>query len=542
MSKPADRYIGVRPIQDGKPVQLIHQMPNGQNTMFGIEYNPSNGNVRLRPQGVLGATTILGVHSGDYLNESNGTFTSLANTNGISQNTQTEFLKVIKESVTASHQQGGGNANNYVLASWINPTEDPNKVEKPTSGTSKTNDKDQSKTSAETTGGGAAGDGVGNLLGNSNIGGFTVTERTIRALVNAEGGKIQYPKDAMYSKNEGNGYNQDHVRITQYTYKAPKASLVGKGGTQKPIDIATKGVQRQSPLEKYLGMCLLPMPNDVTDSNNVAWGQDTISNFQAAAVSAAGKNLGATTLGTVGGKAAFGEAGGQIGAWAGILSGMGLDMKAINNLSAENQQGIRAALQSRVLAAAGVQISAEAILSRGLGIIPNANMELLFQAPALREFQFSWKLTPRGEAEAVTIRRLIRFFKQGMAARKVGSDRAAGGASLFLKTPNVFHVQYRTDREDNMPGVNRIKTCALTGTSVNYTPEGIWSAYEEGQPVAAVMSLRFQELEPIYDTDYQETVLQERLFDESAQTLGPILSYNEGLGDLYRIERDEVGY
>lgn len=538
MSQPKDRYIGVRPTQ-----KMEHTLPNGRTLEFGIEYNPSNGNVRLRPRGVGGATTILGVHSGDYLNESNGTFTSLANNAQIDQNTQTEFLKVIKESVTASHQQGGGNANNYVLASWINPTEDPNNVEKPTSGKSKTNDKDQSKTSAETTGGGAGDAGVGKLLGNSNIGGFTVTERTIRALVNAEGGKIQYPKDAMYSKNEGNGYNQDHVRITQYTYKAPKASLVGQGGgKQKALDIATKGLQRQSPLEKYLGMCLLPMPNDVTDSNNVAWGQDTISNFQAAAVTATGRNLGATATGAVVGKIAAGNAGGQVGAWGGILSGMDLDMNAINQLSAENQQGIRAALQSRVLAAAGVQISAEAILARGLGIIPNANMELLFQAPALREFQFSWKLTPRGEAEAVTIRRLIRFFKQGMAARKVGQERAAGGASLFLKTPNVFHVQYRTDREDNMPGVNRIKTCALTGTSVNYTPEGIWSAYEEGQPVAAVMSLRFQELEPLYDTDYQETVLQERLFDESKQTLGPILSYNEGLGDLYRIERDEVGY
>ena len=49
-----------------------------------------------------------------------------------------------------------------------------------------------------------------------------------------------------------------------------------------------------------------------------------------------------------------------------------------------------------------------------------------------------------------------------------------------------------------------MKTCALTGTSVNYTPEGAWAAYEGGQPVSIMLSMRFQELEPIYDTDYAQ--------------------------------------
>ena len=37
---------------------------------------------------------------------------------------------------------------------------------------------------------------------------------------------------------------------------------------------------------------------------------------------------------------------------------------------------------------------------------------------------------------------------------------------------------------------------------VNYTPEGAWAAYEGGQPVSIMLSMRFQELEPLYDTDY----------------------------------------
>ena len=50
----------------------------------------------------------------------------------------------------------------------------------------------------------------------------------------------------------------------------------------------------------------------------------------------------------------------------------------------------------------------------------------------------------------------------------------------------------------------RIKTCALTGVAVNYTPEGMWNAYEKGMPTSMLLSLRFGELEPIFDTDYEE--------------------------------------
>ena len=50
----------------------------------------------------------------------------------------------------------------------------------------------------------------------------------------------------------------------------------------------------------------------------------------------------------------------------------------------------------------------------------------------------------------------------------------------------------------------RIKECACTACAVNYTPEGNWAAYEEGQPVSVIMTLKFSELEPIYDIDYLE--------------------------------------
>ena len=374
-------------------------------------------------------------------------------------------------------------------------------------------------------------------------------------------GPLKYPVDAIYT-NRKTGYNQDHVRITQYTYQPPRAQIVqGRGrdiqidkekgevtsakassGNDSAYDIFSKGVQRTSPLEKYLGMVRLPMPTDISDSNNVAWGQDQVNNLSAAMTSAIGGDLTGTALRGLTGASIGGfifgdaESGGALGVTAAALANAGINWKDLP----QGQSGAlaRSTLQSRLLAMAGIQVSPEAIMARGLGVIPNSNMELLFQAPALREFAFSWKMTPRDEYEAKKVRHIIRFFKQGMAARKMGeAGTTAGTKSLFLGTPNVFHVQYKTNRDEDIEGVNRIKTCAVTGCAVNYTPDGVWSAYEEGQPVSTVMSLRMQELEPVYDTDYQGDIAEGRKFREIPGSPG-----SKASGDLYKISLDEVGY
>jgi len=382
-----------------------------------------------------------------------------------------------------------------------------------------------------------------------------VTLNTIKELM--LDGPLKYPIDAIYS-NRKTGYNQDHVRITQYTYKPPRPNLVGYRSAsspkkdQSPLQLATEGAIRYTPLESYLGMVRLPMPTDISDSNNVSWGSDQMNNISAALTSAIGGNLGATATMAMTGKIAEGAAEvlggttisglGNLGVMLGALSNSGITLSGVQDLASSGSPGgmsVRAAIQSRLLAMAGQQVSPEAILARGLGVIPNSNMELLFNSPALREFSFSWKMTPRDEYEAKKVRHIIRFFKQGMAARKIKGTggTAAGASSLYLGTPNVFHVQYKTNRDEDIEGVNRIKTCAVTGCAVNYTPDGVWSAYEEGQPVSTVMSLRMQELEPVYDTDYQGDIATGRQFRETPGSSG-----SKAGGDLYKISLDEVGY
>ena len=41
--------------------------------------------------------------------------------------------------------------------------------------------------------------------------------------------------------------------------------------------------------------------------------------------------------------------------------------------------------------------------------------------------------------------------------------------------------------------------------SVDYAPNGYWSAYKDSQPVALKMDLSFTELRPVYEGDQQLT-------------------------------------
>ena len=175
-------------------------------------------------------------------------------------------------------------------------------------------------------------------------------------------------------------------------------------------------------------------------------------------------------------------------------------------------------------------LTPETVLGRGQGVVPNSNIALLFNSPTLREFTFSWKMTPRSREEASRVRNIIRFFKQGMAPKK-GINTATGAASFFLGTPNVFDIVFKTTRDkydilNENDSVLRIKTCACTGAAVNYTPDGMWNAYEKGQPVSVTLSLRFSELEPIFDTDYDDNEF----------------NYSKNRPDLRPVPIDAIGY
>jgi len=319
---------------------------------------------------------------------------------------------------------------------------------------------------------------------------------------------LKYPIDADY------GNTQDYIQINQFTYQAtsPKILFGDDESINEFGNILKDGLKMGTPKEKVVGLVKLPMPNDLTDSNNVAWGEDQLNAITAAAATLAsgGVSGGLKILEDIASKD-INLLQGLSQAFTGSVDGLGKAVGQARTAFEKNPDAEllgRSVLGSGLLNLAGFGLSPEAILARGAGIIPNSNLQLLFNAPTLRAFRFNWKMSPRSQEEAIRINNIIRFFKQGMAVKK-RKNSGPGGASYFLATPNVFDISFRTSKtnqeiNNRNNSVLRMKTCACVGAAVNYTPQGMWNAYEKGQPTSSILSLQFKELEPVYNTDYEE--------------------------------------
>ena len=314
----------------------------------------------------------------------------------------------------------------------------------------------------------------------------------------AVGETLKYPIDLLET-------TQDTLHITQIEYQSPTQDIFS--GSADIDEIIRSGITRTYGLskKKLQGSVILPVPNNVQDSNNVAWATDEMNSFTAGATSAVlnkpaevAAGLGAAKLTEILGGGALAKLAGGIPK-AAMLAYLG--SKAVGGGS-EPENLLKASLTSFILNKYGIEVSPESILARGLGVVPNSNLQLLFNNVTLRSFNFSYMMSPRSKDEATRVNKILRWFKQGMAAKK--SNLQAGGATLFLGTPNVFKLEYKSG-DSAIKGMNKFKICALKGFAVNYTPTSKWSAYDEGQPTSIIMTMNFQEIEPIYDTDYQET-------------------------------------
>jgi hypothetical protein len=313
---------------------------------------------------------------------------------------------------------------------------------------------------------------------------------------------LTYPIDLLEQQ-------QDTFRISRYKYTSPNRDVFSGSVNVGSI---LSGVPRGNAIfkEDIIGTVILPMPNSVKDQNSVDWQGDSMNALTTAATSLVSSKLG-TSFAT--------QAASFIAELARIPGASQIPQLAMFTRLASNsdmndanvQANLKIALSSFLLKKSGFDVSPESILSRGSGVIPNSNVQLLFNNVMLREFGFSYKMSPRSSEEAGNVRRIIRFFKEGMAAKKItgtGTGSGPGFASLFLGTPDVFKLEYKSGNQ-NIKGVNKFKVCALQSCSINYTAENEWESYDDpsspGQPVSITMQLLFKEIEPIYDTDYQAT-------------------------------------
>ena len=283
------------------------------------------------------------------------------------------------------------------------------------------------------------------------------------------GTRNQFDKNLIFPLDLGKS-NMDVIRFDMLEFKPRTLTKPENQG-------ALPGLSRRRNFNEVadrnsIGRVTLPIPAGIQDQNQAGWGDGRMTPIQAAGI-----NIAMT---------AFNDSLGAAGRSAAeTLKGMGNDIKDLKD-------GVKG-----YFAAAAVGLSLDQVLARTQGQVVNPNLELLFNGPTLRPFNFTFTMSARSKLKSEAIVKIIRFFKQGMAPQRTDSN-------LFVKAPHTFQLQYLHRGQNEHNFLNKFKECALIGMRVNYTPENNYATFEDGAMVSYEMQMQFKELDPVYNGDYPD--------------------------------------
>lgn len=316
--------------------------------------------------------------------------------------------------------------------------------------------------------------------------------------VNRSANKIfQYPIDLLDDV-------QDFFQITAIKYEPPNSNTFSIGGSSgnSGIGVLRGGLESrysllsQNQLQDYrrkneIGTVILPMPGQVQDVNGSNWGDTYLNPLTAAAIGGVSDIAGAATNPGQG--------------LSGFIDQLNSASGTLQNTDFQSYIANIAKIKA-VQKTTGLQADENELLARVTGSITNPNAELLYKGPRLRQFSFTYQFTPRSKEEAIIIRKIIRFFKQNMSAKK---------STFLLSTPNIFFLEYRRKgRDRNLPfkSLNKFKPCALVTFNVDNSARGsFWNSYydesesfDSSQPITTGIQLAFQEVVPIFRDNYED--------------------------------------
>lgn len=365
---------------------------------------------------------------------------------------------------------------------------------------------------------------------------------------NASTGSWQYPSDM--------NLHQDYIYFEKFEYKPPQQDYLSKtkkveetvpvgGDTYWGLGAATwnktktvtkvisepskvsaasvinKGLSKGSNLGKtLLGSVKLPIPNRLSVSSGVNWGEGRVNSLEAGAF-----------LGVQGGLSKL--ISGETNLGGAIANGTkgALDIFKEISTAGSGQSGtlLSSTLARVALSQLNINVDPGQMIARSTGRAINPNLELLFSGPKLRTFTFVFEFAPNDTKEAKDVRLIQRLFREGMLP-----TNSTGGERIFLGSPDVFRISYRNNGK-RIKSMNIFKICALTAVEMDFTPEGVYQSYEDGDsvsmPVRSNMSLTFTELAPIFANDYDPETK-----DASVSDLGLLLQGENAITD------DDIGF
>jgi hypothetical protein len=324
----------------------------------------------------------------------------------------------------------------------------------------------------------------------------------------SSGGSYRYPKDHVYDNFT------DYVRFDFYKYNPP--FQFGTSGVTPDGNGDYKLNQTASTLDGYnasaeqltpsgLNTIFLYMPEDIQSKIETQWAGKGFTNTGADILRLSG--------GGIGGKP--GQTLANIGQMIGRVAERGPSVGA---------QAIVEAL-NKLPGGIGGEVNIEDVLGGIGGVILNPNTELMFGGFGLRQFDLSFKMSPRDSKEAKEIRAICNTFKKAsLPSYSTAPDdfwTKSGDAigkwfnpdakpnedtnSNYIGIPNLCQVTFMSGPSANKY-VSQFKTCAITSVNVNYTPDGSYATYggstesddDTKSPVATELSLGFTETKLLF--------------------------------------------
>jgi hypothetical protein len=171
---------------------------------------------------------------------------------------------------------------------------------------------------------------------------------------------------------------------------------------------------------------------------------------------------------------------------------------ALGNPLATTEQAAQLALNKGVELAGGGQAGAV-----GTGRVVNPRLEKLFKQKDFRNFNFSWEFYPKTKDEVEQVRNIIETFRyhaHPSRENEPGSDDSSK-VQVNLRVPGEFEIRFLSSNpspnaagfveNEYLPSIGR---CSLTSISVDYTPNSIYSSFQDNSPTAIVFSLQFTEM------------------------------------------------
>ena len=239
---------------------------------------------------------------------------------------------------------------------------------------------------------------------------------------------------------------------------------------------------------------ILPMPQDLSSILEQNWSGKQFSRAGMAAISA----LAGAGFGDLGRLLADGE--GNVKALQGALTA-----GALNKIP-----GV------------GGNLTTNDITGSVNGIVLNPNAELLYDSPDMREIQMSYKMVPRNDTEAKSIKKIVHLFRLASVPSWGGDDATSiverdnnattdievgYGDGLrskskenFISVPWLCRFRFMSGEEENR-NIPKYKVCAISRVSVNYTADGTYATYSDGAPISTEIQINFLETKAIFKQD-----------------------------------------